>query len=310
MKRPDNMKQLLLKGVGSSLVLHPGGRVIKYALFAAASRTHVPAGIAADTFAQLSLPEMKALVRCHRFQLRHFFKAGRIRIFPLLANQFVEIRDVLTLAGSAFSQKGILLCNDLFAVQGMDVQHFLSFHSQKTFTTGSAQRFSIALAITLNAHSIDILPVDSVLLLKLDKRKAVAGLQKYGNFSFLFALCNQVLGKIGTGKNIINKVLLHFLRGYKNAGSQIVEEFAGSPAQYPLNHSRAKKLQRLFLYSLHLKSSSFLFSPMAVMVFTKSFMVAANFTPSAAETHSTRVRSRSMPKNSSIENKSVILLRA
>ena len=38
------------------------------------------------------------------------------------------------------------------------------------------------------------------------------------------------------------------------------------------------------------------FSPRAATVATKSFMVAANFAPSAAETHSTRVRSRSMPR--------------
>ena len=48
----------------------------------------------------------------------------------------------------------------------------------------------------------------------------------------------------------------------------------------------------------------------AATVFTKSFMTAENLAPSAAETQSTRVRSFSTPRKSSMENSSVMRRRA
>ena len=54
--------------------------------------------------------------------------------------------------------------------------------------------------------------------------------------------------------------------------------------------------ERFAFYFLHLKSSNLLFSPRDATFSAKSFIVAANFAPSAADTHSTRVRSFSIPR--------------
>ena len=87
----------------------------------------------------------------------------------------------------------------------------------------------------------------------------------------------------------------------ENSGSYVIVELTLFPTEYRGNGAVFKKLgslvnKLLCSYLLHRRSSNLLFSPSLVTFSTKSFMVAANFAPSAAETHSNLVLSFSIPR--------------
>src|SRR5699024_7422938 len=60
---PDNMEHLLLKGIGIGFLAAVKLIAVKHAFQAAAGRTDIPAGVAADTFGKLFLPEREPLLR-------------------------------------------------------------------------------------------------------------------------------------------------------------------------------------------------------------------------------------------------------
>ena len=71
----------------------------------------------------------------------------------------------------------------------------------------------------------------------------------------------------------------------------------GGPADDTVHGAVFQQLDGAFFhYFLHLRSSSLRFSPRFFTVSTNSFIVLENLAPSAAEIHSTRVRSFSMPR--------------
>ena len=149
-----------------------------------------------------------------------------------------------------------------------------------------------------------------MLLEQLHEGVAVARLQEHADLAALAGFGDQIFRKVRTGEDAVHKITFDLFHAREAAGREIVEELARAPAEDAVNGAVLEKLDGLFFYSLHLKSSNLRFSPSFVMVATKSFIVAANFAPSAAETHSTLVRSRSMPRKSSIENSSVMRRRA
>ena len=75
MEGTDNMEHLLLKGIGIRLLIAVILAAVEDTFAAAAGRTHIAAGVAADTFGKLLLPEMKTLLRTHGLQLLHFLEA-------------------------------------------------------------------------------------------------------------------------------------------------------------------------------------------------------------------------------------------
>ena len=85
--------------------------------------------------------------------------------------------------------------------------------------------------------------------------------------------------------------------------------FAALPADNTFNSTVGKELfGSVYHCFLHLRSSSLRLGPSFLTASVNSFIVAANFAPSAADTHSTLVRSLSIPRKSSILNRRVILL--
>ena len=136
-----------------------------------------------------------------------------------------------------------------------------------------------------------------MLLEKLHRGIGIAGLEKDRNFAALPGFGNQIFGEVGAGEGRKAEVPPKLLRRAEHTGGQIIEEVAGLPAQYPIHRAVFQQLQRFFNQSfLHRRSSNLRLGPSPVTVATKSFMVAANLAPSAALTHSTLVRSRSMPR--------------
>src|SRR5699024_6271232 len=78
MESADDVEHLLLEGVHIGLLGTVELVAVKYAFSAAACRTYISAGIAADTFAQLFLEECELLFRAHSLDLLHFGEAVRI----------------------------------------------------------------------------------------------------------------------------------------------------------------------------------------------------------------------------------------
>lgn len=147
-----------------------------------------------------------------------------------------------------------------------------------------------------DADNVNIVADYSVLAQQLIEAVRVAGLKKDSGLSLTVAELYGIFRHISTAEAIINK-LGKLILGGKYGGSDIVAELAALPCEYARDSTVAQEGGSLFSdYFLHLRSSNLLFSPSAVTVLTKSFIVSANFAPSAADTHSTLVLSRSIPR--------------
>ena len=169
--------------------------------------------------------------------------------------------------------------------------------------------FSVNLAPTRNTDYVDILAYNSMLLDKLIEAVCVTGLHESKDLAFLAAFLNKILRYVCSSKVVINEVLVNFLRSFKNRRSNIIRKFALFPADNTVNGTVCEELLCSFNhYFLHLRSSNLRLGPSFLTASVNSFIVAANFAPSAAETHSTLVLSRSIPRKSSILKRSVILL--
>ena len=109
---------------------------------------------------------------------------------------------------------------------------------------------------------------------------------------------DQFLGEVGRAEFVVDQFVDVVL--IKQGGGALVVELALFPAQNALHFAGGEEFfcarDDFFSYCLHLRSSSFTFSPSSWMVAAKSFMTLAKRAPSAAETHSTRTRRRSTPR--------------
>ena len=164
------------------------------------------------------------------------------------------------------------------------------------------QLFGVGHAVAGDAHRVDLFPVEAVLGQQLVEAVGIAGLEEHQHlFLGLGGFLQQILGEVGAAEIVPHEAVVHLVHGGEHAGGHVVAELAFFPAQHPIDGAVFKQFggfcnKSFPRYFLHLRSSSLLFSPRAATVLAKSFMVAANFAPSAALTHSTRVRSRSMPR--------------
>ena len=93
-ERADYMEHAVLKGVCRRLVFNAGIRIVENAFFACACGADVAAGVAANATGKLSLPERKAFVRRHLFNLLNLVEASAVKHFSVLAHKLV-IRNVL-----------------------------------------------------------------------------------------------------------------------------------------------------------------------------------------------------------------------
>ena len=89
--------------------------------------------------------------------------------------------------------------------------------------------------------------------------------------------------------------LIKALYGLKECGLGIVGHIADLPAQNSCYCTVCKEFLCTSNQFLHLRSPNLTFSPRPLILATKSFIVSENLTPSAADTHSTRVRPFSTP---------------
>ena len=303
MEGADDVEHILLKIRSGSLGRDTGIVVVENALLAGTYGAYVAAGIAADAAGKLAAPECKSLVGRHGFQLFDLSHAvGGVGIFTLVADHFVA-HDVYSLAvGEALQKLYVILLYGLVAVKGVyrKLVSLAVLDRGDTAYTHIADLVYIRLARTSDTENVYLLARHAVLLEEHIYAVCIAGLGKNKRYAILFAGVYQVFAEVRAAEFIIYEVCVEFLGGLKDGRGAFPVELAAHPAQNALSLALGEKLRDPVLYqfrfSLHLRSLNFLFSPSSVIVFTKSFITAANLTPSAAETHSTRVRSFSMPR--------------
>ena len=282
MEGADDVEHSLLELVGIDLGRHAGVGVVEHALVAGAGGADIAAGVAADALAQLALPEGEALLGGHRFQLGHLAEAVAAELHAgfLVVDHFVG------------HSKGLALAVLTLAQHQLDALFLLALRFSRL------DLFMIQHALAAHADHIDLFAVHAVLGHELIHAQRVAGLEEDQGLALFFAGLDEVFAQVRAGIVAINQVF-QLVGGLEEGGRQVVVKVALHPAQNTLNGSVSEQSRRSgshhFSDSLHLRSPSFTFSPSSVMVLTKSFIVAANFGPSAADTHSTRVRPLSMP---------------
>lgn len=95
-------------------------------------------------------------------------------------------------------------------------------------------------------------------------------------------------------ESVIYKIFQRFFC-FKVSRFRIVRQISGFPSQNSCNCTVSKQFFCTIYQLLHLKSSNLTFLPSEWIFSTNSFIVWENFTPSAAETHSTLVLPFSTP---------------
>ena len=144
---------------------------------------------------------------------------------------------------------------------------------------------------------------------QLDKAVAVTGLEKDKGLALQLGGFDHVFAQVGAAEAVVDKVLQRF-GAVKESGLRVIDMLALLPAQHALDLAAFQQGFGPCDQFLHLRSPNRTFLPRERILATKLFMVSENFTPSAADTHSTRVRPFSTPMKSSMENSRVILRRA
>ena len=217
---------------------------------------------------------------------------------------------LLALAGSALVEDCLIEGHCFLTVDSFDPESVVVVLN--ACDTGNAFGFYL-LYIELwsagDTYYIDVVAVNAVLLGELVETVSIAGLEECEYLSLLFALLNEILGDICGGEVIENEFLFELFCGLKNSRGDVISEFSPLPADNTADCTVSEELLCLVYHCfLHLRSSNLRLGPSFLTASVNSFIVAANFAPSAADTHSTRVRSRSMPRKSSILKRRVILL--
>ena len=111
----DDMEHLLLKGIRICLLCTVELVAVKYTLAAAAGRTDISAGIAADALAQFALEISKTLLRAHRLNPLYLGETLLILRILRLADQLVIDLMLLALADMAAAQHRICVRAGLFS---------------------------------------------------------------------------------------------------------------------------------------------------------------------------------------------------
>ena len=115
----DDMEHLLLKGIHICLLRAVKLIAVKYALAAAAGRTDISAGIAADAFAKLTLEISKTLLRRHCLDPLYLCETLLILRILRLADPLIIDLMLLALADMAAAKHGIRVCAGLFSIDAV-----------------------------------------------------------------------------------------------------------------------------------------------------------------------------------------------
>ena len=197
-------------------------------------------------------------------------------------------------------QHGVRIGAGLFPIKRLNRQvirlvgDFRAFDALDSLDALFSDFLNIQLAFAAHAHDIGFVPVYPVLFNKLVKAVCIAWFQANHSLSFQFGSFYHIFAEVRPAESVVNEIL-KALHAFKVCRLRIVGQVSGFPAENPCDCSVSQQLFCTVDYFLHLKSSNLTFLPKERIFSTNSFIVVENFTPSAADTHSTRVRPFSTP---------------
>ena len=296
----DDVEHLLLEGVNVCLLCGVELGAVKYALTAGACGAYVSARVASDALGELSLEELELLGGSHCFDLLNLCESFLIAGVAGLADELVVDLVLLALANVAALKHTVVVGAGLLSVDGIDsesvasVGHLSAADSDNALDSGLLDLLDIELTLTANADYVRLVAVNSMLGEELVEAVAVAGLEANESLALELGCLDHIFGKVCAAEAVVNK-LIKALYGLKECGLGIVGHIADLPAQNSCYGTVRKELLCASNQFLHLRSPSLTFSPRSRILATKSFIVSENLTPSAADTHSTRVRPFSTP---------------
>ena len=120
MESADNMEHFLFKGVYVRFLGAVEFCTVKDAFAAAARRTDIPAGVAADTFAELALEVGEPFFRAHGLNFFDFRKTVCVVGFLGLADLFVLDHMVFSFTYMAAFQHSVGKGAGFFPVNGLE----------------------------------------------------------------------------------------------------------------------------------------------------------------------------------------------
>ena len=204
----------------------------------------------------------------------------------------------LALAGKATVGGDVRGFDGLVAVHGLHgVLPVFHHDARDAGKPHCRQFFHIGFAVALDADHVHHLALDAVFAQQFVETVRIARLEKDRDPAPRLAFFDQVFRQVCPAEIVVDKACLHFLGGAEHRRGHIIRKLARRPAEHTVYRAGFEEFHGAFFhYFLHRKSSSLLFSPSAATVSQNSFMVLENLAPSAAEIHSTRVRSFSMPR--------------
>ena len=300
-------------GAGSVSAPAPSASIPTAPVSGGSAGVAVAAGVAANAAGQFPTPECESFFRCHSLQLCDHIETTGLRIFlTVFAQHLIVDNNLVALADFAAFQQAVLLADRNFTVHGFRLYGVtVSGDAQNALGTGFTYLIRIQLAVTGNADDVNVFPLDAVFCQQLVEAIGITRLQENQCLALQLRQFDQILRQIAAAEIVIYKILFQSFCRIEHSRCGIIDKLTVFPAQHTNNCTVCQQLGGSFHhFALQLRSSSLLFSPSAVTVSTNSFMVAANFAPSAADTHSTRVRPFSTPMKSSMEKRSVIRLLA
>ena len=205
---------------------------------------------------------------------------------------------LLALADMAALQHGILVSHFQIAIQGGDLQSLAAVGITGTLNIQnvlSTDVLYLQLALAANADDVGLFPIDAVLLAQLVEAVGIAGLQENQSLTLQKGGFDHIFAQICAAEAVVDEIL-QLLGGGEEGRLHVEDVFTLLPAQNTANFAAFQQGFGSVNQFLHLKSPNLTLGPSVRTFSTKLFMVSENFTPSAAETHSTRVRPSSMPR--------------
>ena len=299
-ERADDVEHLFLEGVNVCLLSGVELCAVEYALAAGACGAYVSARVATDALGELSLEELELLRGAHSLDSLNLCESFLVAGVAGLADELVIDLVLLALANVAALEHTVVIRAGLFTVDGVDCEsiasigHLSAADSDNALDTGLLDLLDIELTLTADADYVRLVAVNSVLGEELVEAVAVAGLEANESLALELGCLDHIFGKVCSAEAVVNE-LIKALYGLKECGLGIVGHIADLPAQNSCDCTVCKEFLCASNQFLHLRSPSLTFSPRSRILATKSFIVSENLTPSAADTHSTRVRPFSTP---------------
>ena len=189
MESTDDVEHFLLEGIHVCFLCAVKLGAVKYAFAAAAGRTCITAGVAADAFAKLLLEKREALFRAHFLDLLNFRETVCILCILGFADDLIVDHVLFSLAYMAALQHCILVGYGLVTIDCRNMKlltgicKLCSGNTFDSLDSHFAKLLHIQLSFTANTNNIGLFTIHTMFLDQLVKAVGITRLQTDKSFS-------------------------------------------------------------------------------------------------------------------------------